>query len=408
MLKFYCGTPPRQVLPTRKRRALASMQTQVIHRRPVGTARLERHTANGTAEQTWLETFPFTVGRNETADLHIPSSRVSREHAILLKHGNLYRVQDLGSTNGTLVNGKRIEEAVLHDGDLLAFADEEFTFVAGDPATSRQTVTQVIDRALDEGIESESPATMIQEVRRVHEVLTHCAVAHAYEPVIDLATGRVAGYEAVEPGDAEPSVHRSLAATECRLTSRLRWLSRLVAIEGAMPLPSGVFLMVPLHASDLGSPWLAESLQQLASILGEPHQLMVEVPECAVSDNSCFDDFCDRLREADVSIAYSEFAGTPSRIGQLRRKPPDLLKLASAATRGTQRRTRLEAMVRAAGEIGARLVATGISRSEEAESCRKAGCDLAQGGFAGPPLRSPGLGKVVGRAAESVLPVLRG
>ena len=407
MLEFYGSILPRS--PRLGSCALAPMQTQVIHPRPIGTACLERHTADGAAERICLETFPFTIGRNETADLHIPSSRVSREHAVVVKLAGAYRLQDLGSTNGTFVNGKPIEEAVLHDGDLLAFADEEFSFSAGSPAASRQTMTQVIDLAFDEGPEPDGPQSMIGEVRRLQEALTHCGIAHGYQPVVDLASGQVAGYEVMEPGNTEPpSTQRSVLAVDCRLTSRLRWLGRLLAVERALPWPSGQFLMVPLHASELGSPWLAESLEQLASVFGEPHQLTVQVPESAVSDNPCFDEFCDRLRQAGVSVAYSDFAANSSRIGQLRRKPPDLLKLSPGVTRGAQRRARLEAIVAAASAIGTRVMATGISRREEADLCRQSGCELAQGGFAGPPRTALSLSQDACRSARSIMPVSQG
>jgi predicted component of type VI protein secretion system len=48
-----------------------------------------------------------TVGRNESRH-QILSSRVSREHAEIVREGNVFRVRDLKSTNGTYVNGERI------------------------------------------------------------------------------------------------------------------------------------------------------------------------------------------------------------------------------------------------------------------------------------------------------------
>jgi transcriptional regulator of acetoin/glycerol metabolism len=51
-------------------------------------------------------------------DVRIPGRSVSATHARLVRAGSSWAVEDLGSTNGTLVNGRRVERAVLGDGDV--------------------------------------------------------------------------------------------------------------------------------------------------------------------------------------------------------------------------------------------------------------------------------------------------
>ncbi len=54
-------------------------------------------------------TQPETViGRDESADLTIPSQAVSRRHARLLREGDGYVLEDLGSSNGTFVNNQKL------------------------------------------------------------------------------------------------------------------------------------------------------------------------------------------------------------------------------------------------------------------------------------------------------------
>ena len=77
------------------------------------------------------------VGRDAACDLIFASDRVSRRHALVRVRDGEYVVEDLGSKNGTLLNGDRVIAArPLHDGDLLAFADVEIEFGLAGPATS--------------------------------------------------------------------------------------------------------------------------------------------------------------------------------------------------------------------------------------------------------------------------------
>jgi pSer/pThr/pTyr-binding forkhead associated (FHA) protein len=59
------------------------------------------------------------IGRREDCDFRIPLGEVSRKHCRLLRDGQRVRVEDLGSSNGTFVNGRRVQEAELHAGDTL-------------------------------------------------------------------------------------------------------------------------------------------------------------------------------------------------------------------------------------------------------------------------------------------------
>ncbi|GAC1518548.1 MAG: hypothetical protein NVS2B16_23940 [Chloroflexota bacterium] len=69
------------------------------------------------------------IGRLDTCDLPVDDRSVSREHARLSRLHDGYVVEDLGSTNGTLVNGRRIDEAViLRPGDILTVGSVEFRF----------------------------------------------------------------------------------------------------------------------------------------------------------------------------------------------------------------------------------------------------------------------------------------
>ena len=62
----------------------------------------------------------FLVGRSPICDLVLDERTVSRRHAELRREGNAWVLADLGSTNGTWVNGWRIREAEVGAGDRIA------------------------------------------------------------------------------------------------------------------------------------------------------------------------------------------------------------------------------------------------------------------------------------------------
>jgi pSer/pThr/pTyr-binding forkhead associated (FHA) protein len=95
----------------------------------VPPAYLERYPeAGGPAERVPLWKVPFTIGRSETADHTVYSSKVSKEHAAIEVAGQRYVVRDLDSTNGTFVNEERVrQQATLKNGDTLRIGRVELS-----------------------------------------------------------------------------------------------------------------------------------------------------------------------------------------------------------------------------------------------------------------------------------------
>ena len=75
------------------------------------------------------------VGRGLTADLRLDDARVSRRHAIIARRGSTVRVLDDRSANGTFVNGRRIAEADLEDGDVILVGPVVLRYVDSSRAT---------------------------------------------------------------------------------------------------------------------------------------------------------------------------------------------------------------------------------------------------------------------------------
>jgi hypothetical protein len=82
-------------------------------------------------ERVSLGEHTTTVGRLPESTITIEDGNVSREHARIAPGSNGYIVTDLGSTNGTLVNGVRIPgQQLLADGDILSFGSTHLRFEA--------------------------------------------------------------------------------------------------------------------------------------------------------------------------------------------------------------------------------------------------------------------------------------
>ncbi len=68
------------------------------------------------------------VGRGVTADIRLDDHTVSARHAIVVLRADRLRILDDRSTNGTVVNGRRVDEAELHDGDVVVLGRVVLTY----------------------------------------------------------------------------------------------------------------------------------------------------------------------------------------------------------------------------------------------------------------------------------------
>lgn len=111
------------------------------------------------------------VGRQPGADVLLAEDLVSRRHACISRSGDEVVLEDLGSTNGTFLNGVRVQRARIVEGDRVLVGESVFTLAALDPAR-RADATEVrtlIERAIVTA--ERRPASAIQG--RIDEVRLH-------------------------------------------------------------------------------------------------------------------------------------------------------------------------------------------------------------------------------------------
>lgn len=84
-----------------------------------------------TGEVFHIDTNRISIGRvSASCEIVLRDPNVSRVHAELSHNGRVWSIKDLNSTNGTLVNGNEVNDAVLHDGDILTIGLTDLEFQA--------------------------------------------------------------------------------------------------------------------------------------------------------------------------------------------------------------------------------------------------------------------------------------
>ena len=105
------------------------------------------------------------VGRSADCDARIDHKSISKLHCLLVQTDGLVLVRDLGSTNGTRVNGQRVRRAALLPNDSLAVAAFRYTVRFGDPADANDAAAALVpapDRPDGSGDHPAGPADPVK------------------------------------------------------------------------------------------------------------------------------------------------------------------------------------------------------------------------------------------------------
>ena len=95
-----------------------------------GAALIIRSGGGRTGESFALEDERVSIGRRPDSQIFLDDVTVSRDHAILVRRGGDYYLDDCGSLNGTYVNRQRVESHRLEDGDELQIGTYKLTFLS--------------------------------------------------------------------------------------------------------------------------------------------------------------------------------------------------------------------------------------------------------------------------------------
>jgi pSer/pThr/pTyr-binding forkhead associated (FHA) protein len=353
----------------------------------------------------WLEYFPegsstmvrapleketLTIGRAESVDLQIDSTRVSREHARIVLQDGKYFLHDSDSTNGTHVNGQLIDQIELADGDVIVVADTEITFLTRSTKQLRNMATQPLARAAGDVTPKERPASVQQEaydailaVRGAHEALLQQLIPVDLKHIVELPD--ITPFAClVEPeiDDTSPDERNSsFMLSPLHLVIRDREARRWAAAEQTTTQAKHKRLVASLDPWEIHENdellWhfaaLRESLPGTDSLWAAVRASdVVDLPEVA--------SFCRELQRLNIEIACHGFVGSESQILDLELIDPELLLLAPELTvditNNSRHKDRLHSVFTACEQLQIRPVVHDVPSYETMRTCLELGYRL--------------------------------
>jgi diguanylate cyclase (GGDEF)-like protein/PAS domain S-box-containing protein len=236
----------------------------------------------------------------------------------------------------------------------------------------------------------------------LHQALRRDELLVLYQPIVDLATGRLAGFEAlvrwqhptrgmVSPMDFIPIAEETglivpigtwVLQQSCRQARA--WLDR-----GADP---NIFVSVNVSSRQLDGPALPDIVRTtLDANRLLPQRVKLEITESAVMrDFEVTLGLLNRLKSLGVGLSLDDFGTGYSSLSLLKRLPIDTLKVdrsfVSSMGADAAGVRMVEAILQLARLFRLKVVAEGIERNEEAELLRALSCEYGQGWLFGKPL----------------------
>jgi EAL domain-containing protein (putative c-di-GMP-specific phosphodiesterase class I) len=327
-----------------------------------------------------IYTFPFQIGRRQDLPLSLACKTVSALHAEIIEVGPALVIRDLGSTNGTYVNGCRLKEPVaLAEDDLVQFANLPFRVRMQSTEDSPHTVREsACDRAL---------ALVLFD-----KLMSEHAVTPFLQPIIDLKDRKTLAYEVLARsrlfGLETPKDMFGVAQRlnlEVELSTMLRW----EGVQATRTMSPAPHLFLNTHPRELPDQKLGQSLERLRE--NWPAQaLTLEIHEAAVTKGAALAKLRSLLKRLDIKLAYDDFGVGESRLNDLAEVAPDYVKFDMSLIRDIdiatpQRQQVVVALVQMVHNLGIVSLAEGVETVGEDEACRQLGFDLGQGFFYGRP-----------------------
>jgi EAL domain-containing protein (putative c-di-GMP-specific phosphodiesterase class I) len=231
-------------------------------------------------------------------------------------------------------------------------------------------------------------ARLAEARRRVEQLPVDGSIRVAFQPIVDLATKKVIGYEALArfPGDANVSTRTWFAeAAEVGLLREIEMLAIRTALGQLEKLPLDAFISVNVSPGTAASDELRDALEDV-----DGSRVVLEINENAAAEG--YDEVSEAvgaLRSNGVRIALDDTGSGTVSFSSLFDVHADIIKIDIDVTHGIDTDPMKEAMASAlkslADRLGAMSLAEGIETEQELELLREVGVQAGQGYLFGRP-----------------------
>ncbi|MFV1965177.1 MAG: EAL domain-containing protein [Pirellulaceae bacterium] len=329
-------------------------------------------------QQIALHARVSTVGRHTDNTLCIANPTVSNHHAELHRAATSLLVADLNSTNGTFVNGSRVEgDTELHDGDVLQFGTAVYKVRSCAGAATNATV-------------SADAANIAVGHVLFDKLLSDPAVVPHFQPIVRLEDAECVAYEVLARSrlmGLRTPIDMFRVASERNMEPSLSELLRTEGVRVGRQLNSTLYLNT--HPVEVGRPELLESLETLRCDFPDT-PLTLEIHEAAITSSNSLALLRRQLADLNIGLAYDDFGAGQARLRELAEAPPDVIKFDICFIRGlpdasAEHRRLLRSLVEAVRGLGVTSLAEGVETEGEADVCLEIGFQLAQGFLFGRP-----------------------
>jgi EAL domain-containing protein (putative c-di-GMP-specific phosphodiesterase class I) len=330
-----------------------------------------------------LRSFPCQIGRHPGVPVRVIHPTVSLVHAELRRHGDGLELADLSSRNGTFVNGKRVAQTQIVQGDdLLQFGAAVFRL-------QNQSQNQP---ALNATCQSADIGDLALALAQFEKLVSDSSIVSVYQPIVTADKGELFAYEALARsrlfGLDKPAQMFQAAEyfhMEAELSRMLR--HEELRASSAVELPH---LFLNTHPSELTDiKRLILSLREIRNARTQ-QPLTLEVHEAAVADLATMKMLRLVLDDLNMKLAYDDFGAGQARLHELVEARPDYVKfdrkmISRLDTADANRRQMVETLVSMCRQLKIVTLAEGVETAAEAEACRQIGFELMQGFHFGRP-----------------------
>jgi EAL domain-containing protein (putative c-di-GMP-specific phosphodiesterase class I) len=338
--------------------------------------------SGGAIQHIPVDDNPFIVGRGAGISLRLQFKTVSGNHASIKIDNQQLIVEDLGSTNGTYVNGKRITSPTpIGEEDLVHFAEAPFRVRC-------QSLSHHVTGTLQEDICDQALA-LVQFDRLMAERLV---VPH-FQPIVQLSNAAILGHEVLGRGKVfglESVGSMFNAAAQLNLEVELSQLLRWEGVRIGRGMCDNPMLFVNTHPKEMQVPGLVHSLVSLREMAGST-PIVLEIHEAAITCVSALNDLTKRLNDLNIEMAYDDFGAGQARLAEIVGARPKYVKFDIGLIRDINnadpnRMRMVQTLVTMVNDLGILSLAEGIETAAEAETCCALGFNLAQGYYYGYPI----------------------